>query len=183
MLKIIVVILVCFCSSVSSVFSQEAQSVPSEHRTAMKSLDFLVGQWDGEGFIMFGPDDRRTFRQTETVERKVDGTVLVIEGLGKGKIAGKGEEVTIHSAFAVISFDKEAKVYRWQAFKADGTSFDVQPQVSDRSIVWGFKDVRAGDIRFTIKLNDRGQWVEIGELSRDGKNWFKFFEMTLNRKS
>jgi hypothetical protein len=182
MLKIIVFVLVCFCWCSSSVLAQETQPTPPQP-IEMKKLDFLVGQWQGEGSIMFGLDDRRTFSQNETVQRKVEGTVLVIEGLGKGKIAGKGEEVTIHSAFAVISFDKEAKVYRWRAFKADGTSFDVQPQVADKSIVWGFRDARAGDIRFTIKLNEKGQWVEIGELSRDGKNWIKFFEMTLNRIS
>lgn len=149
----------------------------------MKKLDFLVGQWQGEGWILLGPGKRRTFRQTETVQRKAEGTVLMIEGLGKGKIDDKGEEVTIHSAFAVISFDKEAKVYRWRAFKGDGTSFDVQPQVSDNLLVWGFKDARAGDIRFTIKLNEKGQWTEIGELSRDGRTWLKFFEMTLKRAS
>ncbi|HEX8266314.1 MAG TPA: hypothetical protein VF596_12990 [Pyrinomonadaceae bacterium] len=166
----------------SSIYCQATASATSA-APEMKKMDFLVGQWQGEGWMMFGPSDRRTFRQTETVQSKVAGTVLVIEGLGKGKIANKGEEVTIHSAFAVISFDKDANVYRWRAFKADGTSFDVVPQVMENSIVWGFKDVRAGDIRFTIKLNEKGQWVEIGEISRDSKTWNKFFEMILNRVS
>ena len=180
MLKIIGFILICFCSYSSAVLAQESPSAPNQP-AAMKKLDFLVGQWQGEGWIMFGRDDRRTFRQSETVLPKVEGNVLMIEGLGKGKIANKGKEVTIHSAFAVISFDKEANVYRWRAFRADGVSFDVIPQVTDKSVVWGFKDARAGDIRFTIKLNEKDQWVETGELSRDGKTWNQFFEMTLNR--
>lgn len=160
-----------------------AQTPATAPALEMKKLDFLVGQWQGEGWFMIGRGEQRTFHQTENVQRKVDGTVLLIEGLGKGKIADKGEEVIIHSAFAVVSFDKEAKVYRWRAFKADGTSLDVQPQVTDNLLIWGFKDARAGDIRFTIKLNEKGQWFEIGEASRDGKTWQKFFEMTLNRVS
>jgi hypothetical protein len=36
-------------------------------------------------------------------------------------------------------------------------------------------------MRYTITLNDRGQWFEIGEISCDGKEWSKVFEMTLER--
>jgi hypothetical protein len=36
-------------------------------------------------------------------------------------------------------------------------------------------------MRFTVRLNEKGQWFEVGEFSRDGKAWQKFFEMTLER--
>lgn len=54
-----------------------------------------------------GRNERRTFRQSETVQSKVEGTVLVIDGLGKGVKSGEVAESVIHSAFAVISYDKE----------------------------------------------------------------------------
>ncbi len=56
-------------------------------------------------------------------------------------------------------------------------------RVSENTLVWGFENPRAGTIRFTIKLNEKGQWFEIGEISRDGKAWQKFFKMTLSRTS
>ena len=157
-----------------------AQTPPLPKPAEMKRLDFLVGQWQGEGWIMLGPNQRHTFRQTESVERKVDGTVLLIEGLGKSMDAGNAGAI-IHSAFAVLSYDKDAKVFRWRAFRADGSSVDTEAKVSENMLVWGFRDPRAGSMRFTVRLNEKGQWFEIGEMSRDGQTWLKFFEMTLNR--
>ena len=158
--------------------AQTASTNPNE----LKKLDFLIGQWRGEGYILMGRNDRRAFRQSETVQSKVDGTVLVIDGLGKGVKPGESAESIIHEAFAVISYNKQSKLFRWQAFRGDGTSFDVQPGIADKTIIWGFEDPRAGQIRFTIKINEKGQWFEIGEMSRDnGKTWLRFFEMTLDK--
>jgi len=146
----------------------------------MKRLDFLVGQWRGEGWMDFGPGQRRTFRQTESVQPKVDGAILLIDGLGKGKLPGKEEEVTVHNAFAVVSYDNKSKVFRWRAYRAGGNWIDTEAKVGDNTLEWGFHDERGSDIRFTILLNEKGQWLEAGEFSGDRKTWRKFFEMTLD---
>lgn len=156
-----------------------AQSPGAGNRAEMKKLDFLLGRWQGEGWIQLGPE-RHTFRQTETVESKVDGLVLIVEGLGKDKSPGR-ENVVIHNAFAVASYDDKTKQFRWHAFRADGLSLDVEAKVNENSLVWGFPAPRGGDIRFTIKLNEKGEWFEVGEFSQDGKTMQKFFEMTLQR--
>lgn len=157
-----------------------AQSAAPPATGEMKKLDFLVGRWRGEGWIMLGPNRRHTFRQTEEVERKAGGTVLLIEGLGKSTDPGNAG-ATVHSAFAVVSYDRDAKVFRWRAFRADGSSVDAEATVSENTLVWGFRDPRGGSVRFTVRLNEKGQWFEVGEMSRDGQTWMKFFEMTLNR--
>ena len=149
---------------------------------AMKKLDWVVGEWQGTGWIQFGSGDRRTFRQSETIKRQAGGLALVVEGLGKGVPPGGKEEVVIHNAFAVISYNDKTQQYRWFSVRAaDGNIIDIVPQVSDNGYVWGFEDARAGNIRFTATFNDKGQWVETGERSRDGKTWTQFFEMTLDR--
>jgi hypothetical protein len=150
---------------------------PSE----MKKLDFLVGQWKGEGWIEFGQGGRRTFTINESVQRKVEGMVLLIEGLGTGKMGGQGVDVPVHKAFAIVDYDAASKLFRFRAYRAGTGAIDSQPQVGENSLIWGFHDARGGDIKFTIKLNDKGQWFEIGEYSGDGKTWRKFMEMTLNR--
>jgi hypothetical protein len=152
-------------------------SVPAAAQaTEMKKLGFLVGRWKGEGWVSYGAGQKRTFTIEEKIESRLDGQVLVVEGLGKN-----AEGATVHHAFAIASYDKEAKVYRWRAFRADGSSMDAEPRVGENSLIWGFRDPRAGEIRFTIRLNEKGQWFEIGEISRDGKTWMKFLEMTLSR--
>ena len=131
----------------------------------MKKLDFLVGQWKGTGWIAFGPGQRRTFNQTETVQLKVDGALALIDGLGKGKVPGKQEDVTVHSAFAVVSYDSKANAFRFRAYRAGGNWIDADAKVGDRKLEYEFHDERAGDIRFTIVINEKGQWFEVGENS------------------
>jgi hypothetical protein len=150
------------------------------HQEAMRKVAFLLGEWRGEGWMMMGAGDRRTFTQSETVQSKIQGTLVQIEGLGKGQLGGKGEETIIHSAYAVISYDAKAKQYMVRAYLAQGQVTDSVATVGDNSLVWGFQSGPA-TIRFTIKLNDKQQWSEIGEASQDGKTWHQFFEMTLNR--
>ena len=54
----------------------------------MKKLDFLVGEWKGEGWMEFVPGQRRTFRGTEVVQSKLGGLLVTIEGLFRGQAGG-----------------------------------------------------------------------------------------------
>ena len=155
--------------------SMLGQTPGSSQREAIKKLDFLVGQWKGDAWIQLGPGERHTAVQTESVQTKLNGVLLLIEGLGKER------GVTVHDALAVVSYDEGKGQYRIRAYRSDGTSVDAEAEVTQGGLQWGFDDPRAGTIRFTIKLTDSGQWHEIGESSRDGKTWYKFLEMNLHR--
>ena len=157
-----------------------AQAPNAAQMDEMKKVSFLVGQWKGEGWIDFGQGQRR-FIESESVQSKLGGQVLLIEGLGKASADGKETGATVHNAIALISYDEKSKVFRFQAHQAGGRSVDTEAKVTDGALEWGFSDERAGTIRFTIKLTDTGKWFEVGEGSRDGKTWHKFFEMTLQR--
>jgi len=152
-----------------------AQAPTAAEREAMKKLDFLVGEWKGEGWMEFVPGQRRTFRGTEVVQSKLGGLLVTIEGLHSGRT----EEEIVHNAFAVVSYDENAKRYRFQAHTARGGHEDAEAKVGDGQLVWGMKVPQFGDVRYTIKRDDKGRWFEVGEVSRDGKDWRKFFEMTL----
>src|SRR5207247_1903976 len=104
---------------------------PAAQRDAMKKLAFLVGEWQGGGWMEFAPGQRRTFKGTETVRTKLDGLLLTIEGRHRGQVGGKGEEVVLHNAFALVSYDDQAKRYRFQAFTARGNHEDTGAKVSD----------------------------------------------------
>jgi hypothetical protein len=159
-----------------------AQSHTAASAAEMKKLDFLAGNWKGEGWIEMGPGGRSTFKQTEAVQSKLNGTVIIVEGLGTGKLASSGQEGVVHNALAVISYDSTAKKYLFRAFRADGNYVDANVTMGEKGLIWGFRNPQqGGEIRYTIKLTDAGQWFEIGEFSMDGKQWRKFFEMTLQR--
>jgi len=167
------VVILLFVSSIA--FAQQPPSMVPEQTEAMKQCAFLEGEWKGAGWMMMGPNDRRTFTQTENVVSKLNGLVLQIDGLGKnpdGKV--------VHEALATIAFDERTKSYHFRSYEALGHYLDTDTSCSNNTLVW---TLPAGPrkMRYTIKLNDKKQWFEIGEFSTDGTNWQKFFEMTLDK--
>ena len=58
---------------------------------------------------------------------------------------------------------------------------DAEVDLAPNKLVWKFRLPGVGDTRYTIVLNDQGQWFEIGEVQKDGSEWRKFFETTLTR--
>ncbi len=131
----------------------------------------------GRGWILTGPGQRAEFTQTETVQTKLDGTLLTIEGEGRDK---NDRARIVHSAFAVLAYDAAKQQYKYVAFSG-GRYLDIVPEVGDHGWRWSF-DMPAGKIRYTLDFTD-GLWHESGEISRDsGQTWSKNFEMTLNRK-
>lgn len=157
-----------------------AQTPASVQREEMKKLDWLVGQWKGEGWVEVGPGQRRTSTVTETVQSKLDGSVLLVEGIGKAKLPGRDEEVIVHHALGTLAYDEPAKLYRMRAYRA-GHYVDAEAKLTEGGLEWGFPDPRGGRVRFIIKLDEKGRWSETGEVSQDGKTWRKFMEMTLER--
>ncbi len=147
----------------------------------MKKLQFLVGQWQGTGWNEFVPGQRGTATIMEIVQSKLDGTVLLLEGLGKAKIGPKGEEAVVHNALGILSYDPRAKQFSLRSYLSDGRHVDAAAKFVGDAFEWGFEIPRMGTIRYNIKLTDKGEWFETGEMSQDGKTWRKIHEMTLRR--
>ncbi|MDX2042602.1 MAG: hypothetical protein SF097_15380 [Acidobacteriota bacterium] len=173
MKKMFLFLLILNCSVAA--FAQQATQAQE-----MKKLDFLVGEWQGEGWTEFVPGQRRTASITEKAQSKLNGTVLLLEGLGKTKVPGKQEEIVVHNALGVLSYDANAKLYRLNSFLADGRSTDAEASFVDGAFQWRMQ-VPQMSIRYTIKLTEKGEWFEQGEMSQDGKTWRQFHEMTLRR--
>jgi len=150
---------------------------PAMQIEEMKKVNFLIGEWRGEGWIRLTQNNRETVKQSETVQSKLGGVTMVIEGLGKST---DGKERIVHNALAVISYDIQKKVHRVSTYQANGQAIEAEAKVGNNTLEWGFKSER-GTVRFTIKLTEKGEWNEVGDFSPDGKDWFKFMEMTLQR--
>ena len=146
----------------------------------MRQLDWLVGEWRGAGTMMRGPGQQVEGSIVERATSHAGGHALTLTGLGKAAVPGN-DSVVVHDAFAMLWHDAEAGKFRLKTFRATGHTVDADIEVGERRIVWGFPDPRAGQIRFTVSLTPEGRWHEVGELSRDGATWMKFFEMTLSR--
>lgn len=162
----------------ASVFTQAG---PPAQNQEMKKLDFLIGEWQGEGWTEFVQGQRRTAPITEKVQSKLGGTILLVEGMGKKKAEGGREEVVVHNALGVISYDAGAKLYRVRSYLADGRATDSEASFVEDGFQWRFKTPQGLSIKYTVKLTEKGEWFERGEMSQDGKTWRQFHEMTLRK--
>jgi len=158
------------------VFSQ----LPAEtQRAEMKNLAYMIGKWQGTGWIE-RDGQRQTFAGSETLQSKLGGIVLLVEGSFTGKVVGGTEEVPVHETLGIISYDEQAKTYRFRSYLATGRSGEYELQLMADGWQWGFQFPQ-GRVRYTFTLSGKNDWFEIGEFSQDGQTWRKFFEMTLKR--
>lgn len=168
--KILLTVIVLL-TAFMSVSAQE--NTADLQRGEVKKLGSLIGQWKGSGWIQQGAT-RETFTGTETVQSKIDGLALLIEGRftnPEGKV--------IHETLAVLSYNAKDAKYRFSTYLANGRTGENDFKLISDGYEWGFQSP-AGTVRYTIKTTN-DVWVEIGEYSKDGKVWQKFFEMKLEK--
>jgi hypothetical protein len=144
-------------------------------RAAMKRLDFLTGRWSGEARILRGPGQDMELIQTEEVHYKLEGLVLMIEGVGRMKDEGKA----VLQALGIISYDDVAGSYRMRAFN-DGRwlETDVRLTENGKGLTWGFA---VGEIRTNsvLSINDKGEWRESTDLRAGLQPSRKFMELVV----
>lgn len=142
---------------------------------AMKALPRLEGRWAGEGWMRMGPGEPVRFVGEETVESRLDGRLLVVEGLHRTPDRSK----VVHHAFGVFSWDEAQKAYRFTTYVANRGGGEHAARLEDGALVWDLASPDGMKRRFTITVTN-DEWKEVGHVLR-GEQWLQFFEMTLKR--
>ena len=139
-----------------------------------------AGHWKGEGTMQSPTGEARKSTVDERIEWKLDGTVLLVEGIGKAIDPTSKKEVVVHHALAVLSHDQRLGEYKFRSYLNDGRSTDAWLKVlAQNKYQWGY-DSPHGKMRYNITIDPAKKiWNETGEFSRDGTVWMKVFEMDL----
>ena len=156
-----------------------AQDYSTLCREQMDALSFLSGKWRGDAKITQQGGVVVSVTQEETIEYKLDSLVLQVEGVGRNKTAPA--DISFH-ALAYINYNAAKKGYEMKSYLKDGKQTDAFFKVVDANRYdWGF-DVPGGKIVYHITIDPATrQWNEKGEFSRDGTQWYPFFEMNLTK--
>jgi hypothetical protein len=148
----------------------------------------MEGQWEGAGWVILPSGQRAEFRQTEDVQFRLGGAILVIEGRGYSWPAADAPETLMFNAFAVVSFDEKARdpaypyVFRSYAM-GYANSFPARIR-ADGGFEWRIAPPGAPVIRYSMWQPEPGVWIEVGERSADaGATWTQTFEMRLTKKT
>jgi hypothetical protein len=143
-------------------------------RGAMKKLDFLVGKWAGEARMLRGPGEPVVMVQTEEVQYKLGGLLLLIEGVGtaEGKPALQ--------ALGIVSYDDETGTYHMRAFN-DGRFLETEVKLIDKGFTWGFA---LGQYRTSsvMRIDEKGNWTELHEITIGTQAPRKYMELSVSRQ-
>lgn len=146
-------------------------------RTAMKKLDFLVGEWSGKASAARGPGLVVELAQTETAQFKLGGLILMIEGIGRTVSDG----VLALQALGLISFDDASGCYRMRAYN-DGRWLETEVRLLDdgAGLGWGFS---LGEIstNSVLRTNEQGEWTELAEIKFGERPPQKLMELVVRR--
>jgi hypothetical protein len=144
-------------------------------REAMKKLGFLVGKWAGEARLQRGSTESVELLQTEEAQYKLDGLIVVIEGVGRTKSGGQ----PLLQVLGIVSYDDESRTYHLRAFN-DGRFLETEmkPLENSKGMTWGFA---LGEIRTNsvLQINERGEWTELAEISIGSQPPKKLLELTV----
>jgi hypothetical protein len=169
-----------FCLSTTLVISfsfplaaqQPGSTSVDAQREAMRRLAFLAGHWSGPVTITRGPGEPLHLTQTEDVEYKLDGLVLLIEG----KSANADGKV-LFSALATIAYDDATHAYRFRAYN-DGRYLDTELLVPGNGFSWSFTAGPAHVVN-TMRLTAKGEWEEVTEATVGSNPPHRSVEMLL----
>jgi len=146
-------------------------------REAMQKLSFLAGTWAGECRLHRGPGEALLLAQTEQAQYKLDGLILLIEGIGRAGSADK----PVLQALGIICYDDLSASYRMRAFN-DGRFLEAQVKLMEdgKGLTWGFT---LGPVRTasTLRINEEGEWTELAEIAIGDQPPRRLLELAVHR--
>jgi len=145
---------------------------PEAQRAAMQKLAFLAGHWSGPVTIVRGPGEPLKLTQTENIQLKLDGLVLLIEGQSTDK-DGK----VSFSALATVAFDEATHTYRIRAYH-DGRYVDTEFVPTANGFSWSFDSGPAHVVNI-MHLTDRNEWSEATDVTVGSNPTMHSVEMLL----
>lgn len=188
------------CIAVFALSVAAAGQVTSANQAEeMRKLDFLVGEWKGEGWQL-APDGSRQNSFSQKTKVKVqakDGTPVLrvkderayrpVISSGKNTIFTPGTPISHSSTLdATIYYDDALKLYRWRGENSYARRNPLEAKLTgDRTLEYGMpfsvtSRPADGSRRTTVEVTQSGDWHETLEVWKTDR-WFKAEESILKK--
>lgn len=142
-------------------------------REKLAAFARMNGVWRGESWVILPSGEKNVIVHTERVGSMLEGAVKVIEGRGYDK-----EGKVVFNAFASMAYDEGKKAITMQSY-AQGRVGNYVVTPTEKGFTW---EIPAGPttIRYVAEISHE-KWFEYGERIVQGRDPFRFIEMTLTR--
>ncbi|QNF32206.1 hypothetical protein HUW51_05485 [Adhaeribacter swui] len=140
----------------------------------MQALKWVTGKWQGTVSIMGADGSRQEYKQAVEFTPKLKSSMLLFT-----EAANRGQD-TVFQNIGIFGYDALKSKYTIQAYTNGGMQIQADVEVQYKKMIWRLP-LANSLIRYTITLNEKGQWHQVGEGSGDGgQNWTLFFESKLS---
>ncbi|MBV6457680.1 MAG: hypothetical protein HONBIEJF_00797 [Fimbriimonadaceae bacterium] len=154
---------------------QEQGPSPAE-KAAIEKVGFLVGKWQGKGWVMEPSGAKADYTGTETVQMKLSGKALLVEGEFKD-----GEGKVRHQTLAIITYDTKTSKYQFRTYLFNQPEAVHDLILTEDGFTWELKPNNTTKVRFNMTGKAKQEWIETGEVLIEGRPPMKFMEMNLKK--
>ena len=167
-------LLILFLLVCSAAFAQQTDPLPVVQQK-MQALKWITGKWQGTAKIVGQNGQKQEVKHSLEFANKLNSTVLLLN-----ESATLGQD-TVAQNMGLFGYNASQSKYNLQAYTKDGYYMEAYVEVLDKKLNWRIH-LSGTIIRYTVRLNEKGQWYQTGDMSADeGKTWNPFFESTLTR--
>lgn len=171
------------CEMTGRGVSSALQQPGDVERAATSKVEFLVGEWAGEGWFLSGNGERIRFWVKEVYRYRGSKDLLDMEGRFGDITADGSKSAEQEYALGILSFDRSAGTYQMWHYSSDGTIFTVPMavDVNARRLHYTRTNPRGQHSRFTLWITEDSTWITQREVYVPDGTWDRTMEFRMKR--
>jgi len=154
-------------------------------QAAMKKLDFVIGKWKGEGWLLAGPNQRYAFSVTELYAYRCNGRVLDGEGRFQPHGVEEGPEAPTTFGLGMIYYNRPSGEYRIWHYGGTTSGFvftnRVEVDVGRKGLHYINKDAKGQTYQFGFIVGEDDILTARSERQRPDGTWYVSMEFRMRR--
>lgn len=163
--------------------ASSAEKPGDVERAALGKVDFLVGDWVGEGWSLSPSGGRLKFWVKEFYHYRGNQDLMDMEGRF-GDIAADGTyQPENEFGLGFLYYDRASGEYRMWHYSSDGTVFNpvLTIDLKDKSAFYLRKTASGTQGKFSLRVGSDGVWVTTFEVQRSDNSWLTVMEFRMKR--
>jgi len=152
-------------------------------RAALSKMEFVVGEWEGEGWSLTPSGQRARFWVKESYRYRGDKDLMDMEGRFGGILPDGTRSAEREYSLGILYYDRERRQYRSWHYSNDGVVFTVDVDVDIERKTAQYRRTTTGgeSSRFSIRIDENWVWISTVEILTPDKTWLQVVEFRMRR--
>ncbi len=151
-------------------------------RAALGKLEYMIGNWEGDGWMLSDSGSRLTFWVKEYYLYRGDKDLMDMEGRFGGILPDGTRLPESDYALGLMFYDSKSREYRmWHYGNGRVFTVAVNTNLESRKSFYILKNARGEQSRFSFAIDKEGVWTSKREILKPDSTWFLNMEFSMKR--